>query len=223
LADDFSGTMKLLRDESFQDLLVNYPRPPRRFVVAPEADDEVSSAWLIRDGAGNGHKPEDYLAAFARYVQENPDHIEAVGILLDRPQDWGTDALAELRSKLSASKLRFTEGNLQKAHAAHYHKSLVDIISMVKHAARESEPLLTAAERVDSALARLTKDKTFNDEQQKWLGRIREHLISNLTIDRGDFDELPIFSREGGWGRANKAFGGQLAELIEDINEALAA
>ena len=60
-----------------------------------------------------------------------------------------TDALSELRRKLSTTPERFTPENLEKAHAARYHKSLVDIISMVKHAAREEEPLLTASERVE--------------------------------------------------------------------------
>jgi type I restriction enzyme R subunit len=67
---DLAGTIQLLHDSNFQDLLANYPRPPRRFVVAPEADDEVSSEWLIRDGAGKEHKPDDYLKLFAEYVQQ---------------------------------------------------------------------------------------------------------------------------------------------------------
>jgi type I restriction enzyme R subunit len=223
LKSDFTETMKTLRDPNFQDLLVNYPRPLKRFVVAPEAEDEVSSGWLIRDGAGQEYKPEDYLKAFAEYVQQNPDHIEAVRILLDRPREWGTDALSELRAKLAANKLRFTEENLQKAHTVAYKKSLVDIISMVKHAANEAAPLMTAAERVDAALARLTVGKTFTAEQEAWLGRIREHLIANLSIDQSDFDDLPVFSREGGWSRANRVFDNRLADLIKEVNEALAA
>jgi type I restriction enzyme R subunit len=223
LADDFSGVMPLLRSEDFQDLLVNYPRPPRQFIVAPEAEDAVTSQWLIRDGSGQEYKPADYLVAFANYVQENPDHIEAVRILLDRPRDWSTDALAELRTKLASTRLRFTEANLQKAHAAAYHKSLVDIISMVKHAAREGEPLLTAAERVDAALTRLTAGKSFTDSQRQWLTRIRDHLVANLSIDRTDFDDLPVFSREGGWTVANRVFDGQLEQFLLQLNEALAA
>ncbi|MGD9893746.1 MAG: DEAD/DEAH box helicase family protein, partial [Dehalococcoidia bacterium] len=35
---DFTATMKLLRDRTFQDLCVNYPRPPRTFVVAYSVD-----------------------------------------------------------------------------------------------------------------------------------------------------------------------------------------
>ena len=49
------------------------------------------------------------------------------------------------------------------------------------------------------------------------------HLETNLSIDRGDFDALPIFDQEGGWGRADRVFGGKLADVLIDINEALAA
>ena len=65
--------------------------------------------------------------------------MEAIRILLDRPRDWGTDALAELQREARATTpQRFTVENLQKAHAVRYHKALVDIISMVKHAADEA-------------------------------------------------------------------------------------
>ena len=223
LADDFAGGMQLLRNPDFQDLLVNYPRARRTFTRAIDATDTVSSTWLIRGEDGHEYKPEDYLAAFARFVQDNPAQIEAIRILLDRPQHWGTDALSELRTKLSATKERFTVDNLQKVHAAAYGKNLVDIISMVKHAAKDEEPLLTAAERVDRALARITQGQTFNEEQQRWLDRIRSHLIENLSIDRDDFDVIPIFSREGGWGRANRIFGDRLESILMELNEALAA
>lgn len=223
IANDFTGTMKLLRSESFQDLLVNYKRPKRGFVVAHEAKDDVSSKWLIRDGTGKEHQPEDYLKLFAEYVRDNPDQVDAIRILFDRPREWGTEPLGELRRKLATTKHRFTEENLRKAHAAQYHKPLVDIISMVKHAANESAPLLTAEERVDKALAKLTDGKTLSDEERRWLGRIREHLAANLSIDRDDFDDVPVLSREGGWVQANKVFGGMLETFLHELNEAIAA
>jgi type I restriction enzyme R subunit len=130
IGKDFTATMQLLRNPAFQDLLVNYPRPKRTFVVAYPTEDTVSSTWLIRGADGKEYKPEDYLAAFARFVQENPLPIEAIRILLNRPQDWGTDALAELKKKLATTPERFTLDNLEKAHAARYHKNLVDIISI---------------------------------------------------------------------------------------------
>lgn len=223
LRKDFTGTMILLRKPDFQDMLVNYPRAPRTFVIAYEAQDEVSSAWLVRGLDGKEYKPEDYLAAFARFVKENPAQVEAIEILLDRPKGWGTEALGELRQKLSATNERFTVDNLQKAHKVRYDKALVDIISMVKHAVREQEPLLNASERVKRAFETVTAGKEFSDEQQKWLDRIRDHLVENLSIDRDDFENVPVFTRFGGWGRANKTFNNQLGNIINDLNEAIAA
>jgi type I restriction enzyme, R subunit len=47
-------------------------------------------------------------------------------------------------------------------------------------------------------------------------------LVENLTIDLNDFDVLPVFNRAGGWVRANKVFAGQLPQLINQFNEAVA-
>jgi type I restriction enzyme R subunit len=65
--------------------------------------------------------------------------------------------------------------------------------------------------------------KEFNEEQLKWLGLIREHLIANLTLDLSDFRIAPIFETRGGLGKARKLFGDELAALIEQVNFAIAA
>jgi type I restriction enzyme R subunit len=52
---------------------------------------------------------------------------------------------------------------------------------------------------------------------------IRQHLIANLSIEREDFEAIPVLSGHGGWGRANRVFEGQLAELIQELNEELVA
>jgi len=223
LQEDFTATMTVLRNPAFQDLLLHYPRPPRSLIVAYENTDEVSSRYIFRDSAGNEYKPQDYLSAFSTFVRENPEHIEAIRILLDRPKDWGTDALSELRQKLAASRYRFTVENLQMAHKVRYNKALVDIISMVKHAAREEEPLCTAEQRIHRVFDKMAYTTTLSPEQQQWLDKIREHLIANLSISKSDFDIIPIFSNEGGWGKANRVFAGQLPDLIRQWNEAIAA
>lgn len=223
LAKNFNETMKLLRNEKFQSLLANYKRPSKLFVVAYDSEDEVSSVRLFRDSAGKEYKPEDYLQAFARYVRDNPEQIEAINILRERPRDWGTAALSELQVKLARANERFTVENLRRAHELHYRKAMVDIISMVKHAAEEEQPLLTAEERIDNVIARITEGMSFTTEQKQWLDHIRAALVENLSIDEEDFDTLPVLHREGGWGRANMAFNNKLRELLPRINEAIAA
>ena len=216
LAKDFSGTMKTLRDSGFQDLVLNYPRAQRSFVIAQETVDTVSSEALVM-----GQRPEDYLDSFARFVRENPEHIEAINILLKRPKGWKTDVLYDLRQKLQRNK--FPEKELQRAYEKVYHKALADIISMVKHAAVNNEPVLSAQERVDKAIATVTKGKKFSGDQEKWLGYIREHLIANLTIDLTDFESLPIFTDRGGRKAAERVFEGGLEQVVRDLNYSIAA
>jgi type I restriction enzyme R subunit len=206
LANDFTGSIKLLRDESFQDLLVNYPRPIRSFVVAVETEDEVSSEWLVRGADGKEYKPEDYLKAFAEFVKQNPARLEAIEILLTRPKDWSTDALLDLQQKLVAAPQRFTREHLQKAHQLRYDVALADLISMVKHAADAASPLLTAEQRVDRALVDVMEERKFSEDQVEWLQRIRTHLVENLSIDDEDLKAVPIFARQGGLGRAQKVW-----------------
>ncbi|HSH61236.1 MAG TPA: DEAD/DEAH box helicase family protein [Acidimicrobiales bacterium] len=220
---DFVGVMKLLRDGGFQDLLENYPRPLRSFLVAYETEDIVSSEWLIRGADGKTYKPDDYIVAFETFVEENAHKIDAIGILLDRPQEWSTDALVGLQEALTSAPQRFTTEHLQKAHQLKYHVALADTISMIKHAANRESPLLTAEERVDVAIAAFSEGQALGEEQQEWLSRIRSHLVENLTVDEDDFKVVPILSRHGGWGRANKAFGGKLREMLEGLNERIAA
>ncbi len=82
---------------------------------------------------------------------------------------------------------------------------------------------MTADERVTRAIEKLTAGRTLTREQELWLGRIRGHLVANLSIDREDFETIPVLQQAGGWGRADRVFGGELGGLIRSLNEAIAA
>ncbi len=224
LRRSFADGMKLLREKEFQELLLHYPRPQReRFFVAESVADYVTSEWLIKGGVGKEYKPADYLVEFSKYVHENEDRVEALKILLARPEGWGTQPLRELRTSLLTAPQHFTEENLRRAFEATSHKAMADIISMVKKGAKESSPLFTAEERVDQAIQRISLGRQFSDEQVKWLDHIRQHLIANLSIDREDFETVPVLSNRGGWGRANSVFEGKLTQLVADLNREVVA
>jgi type I restriction enzyme, R subunit len=223
LRSAFVGTMKILRDPVFQNLLENYPRGSKTFVVATSAVDEVSSEWLIRGVTGHEYKPDDYLVAFTQFVRGEAEKVDALSVLLKRPKDWNPATLSQLRDVLSRAPEHFTEINLERAFRARYSKALVDIISMVKHAALDTAPLLTAHERVQAAVAKVTARRQLTEEQQRWIGYIEQHLVENLSIDREDFDLIPILSSRGGWGRANHVFDNRLSTLLETLNEELVA
>jgi type I restriction enzyme R subunit len=219
--ESFSSIMELLRNDNFQDLLVSYERAKKVFLVAYEIQDSVSSQILFDAQGKLGLKPEDYLIAFAEFVKQKEDEIEAIAIILNKPKEWNTKALNDLRQTLRDND--YDEQSLQKAHRIVYHKEAVDIISMVKHAAKETEPLLSPEERVEQAVLKVTAGKQLNDEQQKWIEYIKEHLKQNMTIDENDLNEVPVFADRGGLSKFKRVFESEYQNLINELNLAIAA
>ena len=195
--------------------------PRRFFLVGYEVQDEVSSSIVFEAEGRYGLKPADYLMAFSEFVKHKEKEIEAIAILLNKPKDWNTKALNELKQKLKESD--YDEDHLQKAHRIVYHKDAVDIISMVKHAAKDTEPLLSPEERVNQAIQKVTVGKNLNDEQQKWMQYIKEHLKQNMTLDEDDFSEVPALSDRGGLSKFKKVFTSDYKKIINEINLAVAA
>lgn len=219
LRDQFTSTMQLLRNLDFQDLLFNYQRAKRSFWVAYETQDVVTSR--AEERYGSYANAVDYLTAFSKFVRENEDRIIAIRVLLTRPKEWSPEALEQLQQGLRQGGFDVTK--LQTAHDRVYHKQIADIISMVKHAADQQLPILTAKERVESAMSSIRAKHGFSPDQENWLALIERHLIENLSIDTQDLDNQPVFTNRGGLSRARRLFGTSLLQLIEELNLAIAA
>jgi predicted nucleotidyltransferase len=80
-----------------------------------------------------------------------------------------------------------------------------------------------ATERFYGPIPLVFAGKTFTPAQRVGLSRIREHLVANLSIDREDFEELPVFTRHGGWLKVDQDFGGKPIQFLHEVNEAIAA
>lgn len=219
IRQEFSKTMKLLNDKGFQKLLVSYKKARNTFIVAHTAVDTVESQ-LVFEAGEQYLKPPEYLEAFASFVKEHRNTIEAMKIVLEKPAEWRTEVLKELRTELL--KHHFPEADLKRAVRLVHKKHLPDIISIIKHAAQK-EPLLEIHERVDKAIQQLFAGKIFTEEQSAWIQYIKEHLIQNLTLDKEDFEFSPILERHGGWGKFKRVFLNEAETIIKEINAAFAA
>lgn len=130
--------------------------------------------------------------------------------------NWTPERLWAAYEALEASRVRGSAG-----------KQFTNLISLVHKALDPDRDLvaypLTVDERFQNWLAQQTQAGTeFTDEQIVWLTRIKDHLATSLTITPDDF-ELEPFVGHGGFGRANAAFAGQLAPLLEELSQELVA
>ncbi len=113
---------------------------------------------------------------------------------------------------------KFIEKNLRCA----YNKELADIISMIRFSAKGGE-LLTTEPRVNKALKKVKSDRSFTEEQNKWLELIRRDLTENLLMAKETIEPLPIFTRKGAsWNKLGKIFG-NLESIIQQLKGAAVA
>lgn len=59
--------------------------------------------------------------------------------------------------------------------------------------------------------------KQFNEEQMNFLRMIRDHVITSMRFEAGDFEHI----EQGMLGRAYKSFGKELYSTIDELNESL--
>lgn len=166
-------------------------------------------------GYGNTEKPEDYLEAFSKFVNENKDTIEAIRIACTKPSDMTRRQLREL--KLALDKENFTESNLNQAISTIKNEQIVaDIIAHIRRAVLHT-PILNHEERVKRAFAKLIAKNNFNKMQIDLLEKIKTYMLHESLLNVETF-EAPAFKMEGGFIRYNKKFAGRLVEIIREIN-----
>lgn len=166
-------------------------------------------------GYGDMEKPQDYLDSFVAYVNENKDRIEAIRIACTRPSDMTRAQLREL--KLELDKENFTESSLNEAASAVSNERIVaDIIAFVRRAVLKT-PLVNHDDRVKMAFSKLISAHHFNKMQLDLLEKIKVYMLHESILNTETF-EAPAFKMDGGFARFNKKFGGQLAEIIREIN-----
>jgi type I restriction enzyme R subunit len=55
-----------------------------------------------------------------------------------------------------------------------------------------------------------------------WLNLIRDHIATAISIEPEDLEPLP-FNQRGGLGKAHQLFGAELPNLLDELNNVLAA
>lgn len=193
------------------DRLATTPGPGKSALIAPHADEVIA----VEHGYGEGKtRPEDYLEAFTTFVEQNRNQLAALAVVCTRPRDLTRAQLKELRLKLDAAG--FSEAKLRSAYRDWKNQDIAaTIIGFIRQRALGS-PLVPYSERVDRAVAKVLSNGTWTVPQKKWLERIAEQLKKEVVVDEEAFSK-GAFVNVGGWKGVDKALGGNLAKIMDDL------
>ena len=201
--------------------------------------DETSADKLLEAGysAEAAHRARRTIDSWEQFCEEHRDEITALQILYGRrqpqrltfrevkelaqaigrpPHQWTPDKLWHAYEQLDRSKVR---GSGERV--------LTDLVSLVRVALHQDDELVAYPDLVRDRyhawlLQQENAGRIFTAEQLSWLERIRDHVAAALAIGPDDFAYTP-FLEAGGLGKAAQVFGDELAPLLKEINEVLAA
>jgi type I restriction enzyme R subunit len=104
---------------------------------------------------------------------------------------------------------------------------LTDLVSLVRFTLQQDIELIPYQDAVEERfegwlLAQQQMGREFSPEQYKWLGMIKDHIATSLSMSQGDFDFVP-FNEQGGLGKAWDLFGENLGGILDELTETLVA
>ena len=194
---------------------------------------------LRAEWEGDAHENAEAMAQdFQQYLAANRDEIEALTIFYAQPHRRRGLTYAMIREvfdRLKNDKPRLAPLRVWQAYALldDYKGSqpvseLTALVALIRRVcgidATISPYQETVRRNFQNWIMALHSGggEKFNEEQMEWLRMIRDHIISSFHLDHDDLDMAP-FDAKGGMGRMYKLFGDRMDDVINELNEALAA
>ncbi len=183
-------------------------------------------------------KAEETIRDFTAYIEKNKDEIKALSIFYDQPYNRRYITFKMIREIMEKLKLEepmlapnyvweayHTVGKVKSRQPKDELTALVSLIRRVCGIDKELKPFdKTIDENFKNWIFRQNagQHNRFTQEQMDWLRMIKDHVVSSYHIEIDDLDFTP-FDARGGRGRMYQLFGKEMSNIIDELNEVLAA
>lgn len=208
--------------------------------------DQITQIGWVEEVA---QQAESLVAQFETWIAAHRDEAIALQLFYGQPyrrRELTYKMIKELYDRLVTEQPRLQPNALWEAYAVIEDKQEAE--KLVKRMPRHSKPkqdlvilvsVLRKALQIDTYLS--AYDKTvdrnfqvwafkkqagastkFTEEQMQWLRMIKDYIAHSFHLDVDDFDLAP-FNAQGGLSKFYQLFGVTYMEIIEELNEVLAA
>ncbi len=216
------------------DYLENVRKEHEQIIDTVNTDEVVKTEW---DSYTND-KAEEVAKDFNDYLQANKDEIEALSIFYNQPYNRRNitfkmikdvfDKLKMEKPMLAPDYVWEAYNTLEDVKSKQPTDELTALISLIRRACGIDKKLIAFDKTIDDNFKRWIfrqnagKHNRFTPEQMEWLRMLKDHVVSSYHIEIDDLDYTP-FDSKGGKGKMYQLFGNDMNEIINELNEVLAA
>ena len=230
-ADTFNGELN--------EYIENVRREHEQIIDHINIDTVTKSEW----DKFTTEKAYETIKDFTEYLEKNRDEIQALSIFYNQPYNRRYITFKMIKEVMEKIKMEkpllapdyvwdaYATVETLKGSASAKQKpkdDLTALVSLIRHACGidgELKPYdKTINENFQSWIFKQNagKHNRFTPEQMDWLRMIKDHVVSSYHIEIEDLDYTP-FDALGGRGKMHQLFGSEMNEIINELNEVLAA
>jgi type I restriction enzyme R subunit len=175
---------------------------------------------------------------FRDYLEANQDEIKALTIFYKQPYNRRNvtfKMIKEVFEKLKSDRPMLAPdyvwaafSQLEDVKSKQPVDVLTALVSLIRRACGIDAELKPYDKTVDDNFKNWIfkqnagKHNRFTNEQMDWLRELKNHVVNSYHIEMEDLDYTP-FDEKGGRGRMYQLFGTEMSNIINELNEALAA
>ncbi|MBS1744936.1 MAG: DEAD/DEAH box helicase family protein [Bacteroidetes bacterium] len=223
----------VFHSSDLREYIENVRRAHEQTIDITNPDTLLNKGWAT----DSKEKAENLVADFKAWIAQHQDEITALQIFYTQPyrrRELNYKMIQEVLDKLKLEKPNLAPFQIWKAYeqlekATGSPKSeLIALVSLLRRISGVDATLIDYSNKVDLNFRDWILKKNagqhnrFTEEQMQWLRMIKDHIATSIHLDADDLDYTP-FDAEGGKGKMWQLFGEQMDEIINELNEALAA
>ena len=182
-------------------------------------------------------KAENLVADFKAWIEQHKDEITALQIFYSQPfrrRELTYKMIQQVLDKLKIEKPLLAPMQVWRAYeqletvTGSPKTELIALVSLLRKITELDSALTSYDRTVDENFKKWIFKKNagqhnlFTKEQMQWLYMIKDHIATSIHLDADDLDYTP-FDAQGGKGKMYQLFGESMNEIINELNEALAA
>jgi type I restriction enzyme R subunit len=214
------------------DYIENVRKAHEQIIDILNPDKLVAAGWE----KDNKEKAEELVKTFAEWIARHKDEITALQIFYNQPyrrRELTFKMIKELVDTIVADKPTLAPLSVWRAYellesvSGQPKNELVALVSLIRKVAGIDATLTSYDRTVDKNFQNWVFKKQagtlkFTKEQMQWLRMLKDHIAASVSLSVEDLDYTP-FDAQGGKGKMWQLFGNETENIINELNEALAA
>lgn len=196
-----------------------------------------SSADELLDAGYDEEKAQGLIKRYQEFIADHKDELDAIQMIYAQPytqRHLSYEQIEELAEEIKQPPYNIAPLEVWKAYeqleknrvkGVPAKELLTNIVSLIRFSTGLSDVLepfpKLVNQRFDAWLEQ--QNAEFTEDQQRWLGLIKDQIANNAEFEMDDFDYIPACKAQGGLLKAQALFGKELPVIVQELNGYLIA